>query len=261
METAYTNRDQRILFMKLGVFCIACSLLLAALGCNSIRTTVLDRSEDDRLQKNRPTTSLKGIPVMLKVPTHMEITVYERSFFYQTKQSNRLVAVDCNEMPTRFVKTNVAKTEKMFLVDPKRAAAGITEYGFKFQGGEEGKSAAGHGYLSQANYKVQDETLTQAASLVNSVAAALLTSPGTPGADPKSVMEAENGDAVPVHEIDRVVAFCRFDINSPTYDEDVRQFLNQYLNHCQSCQNLPQYGTPKADCKPKANADSKSKKG
>ena len=209
-------------------------------GCNSIRTTALDRSENGALSCSPQTSALKGVPVMLKVPTHIEVKVYQRDFWYQDTGSEKLVLVP-NQLQTRYVKTEVKETEQMFLVDPKRPAAGTGIYGFTFSSSGQNASSPGHGYLTGIQYKADDETLLKSASLVNSIAAALLSPPpGNQGTKSNAVDRADKA-RIPTVSTDRLVKMKRFDLNSPSIDGEIKQFLDANLNNCNSCGTEPAY--------------------
>jgi len=105
-------------------------------GCSSIKTTVYDRLEDDTIVAN-PDQHLKGVPVSLKVPTHLELMVEERTF-WRVEGTEMIPVTSCR--PTRTVSHDIKYTEKIFLVDPVRPAAGPTgagavsnSYGFTFK--------------------------------------------------------------------------------------------------------------------------------
>lgn len=211
-------------------------------GCNSIRTTVLDRSEAGCLTSKPIAGHLKGVPVMVKVPTHVEVKVFQREFWYQDNDSDRLVPIK-NEIPTRYVNTDLKQTEQMFVVDPQRPAAGTGIYGFRFASGATSPQEGdlGKGYLRGIEYKSDDKTLTESAKLVNSIASFLLApGAGAPGTL-SSTQDLEFGQSVPIVSTDRLVSFRRFNINSPTIDADITTFLNEYLNNCQSCLEPPVY--------------------
>ena len=60
-------------------------IVLVVSGCTSFRTTVLQRGSDHRMYPNVPCAKTKGLPVKLKVPSHVEVTVKESFFIQATK--------------------------------------------------------------------------------------------------------------------------------------------------------------------------------
>lgn len=215
---------------------IAWMCVMLFVGCSSIRTSMWTRAEDDNLLPDG-TRALKGMPVMLKVPSHIEIKVIETLYAAHDPDQHQIQVVKLDR-PDLKVDAQLKYTEKMFLVDPQRVGAGTGEYGFGFAPGSGGTAipsqlgdntdTAGHGYLHSANYKADDQTITASASLLASV---LSFAPA--GARSSSVPQQMN-----LATIDRVVAFRRFDLGSPTVDEEVFAFLEEHVNHCHSCANV-----------------------
>jgi hypothetical protein len=64
-----------------SVFLLACT----AMGCTSFRTTSLYRFANDSLAPQRTNKKLKGLPVKLKVPSHVSVVVYEQQVILGTK--------------------------------------------------------------------------------------------------------------------------------------------------------------------------------
>lgn len=234
--TKFTRKESG---MKKLLTLIALTVVIGS-GCNSIRTTALDRSENGALSCAPESSALKGVPVMLRVPTHIEVKIYQRDFWYQNTGSNKLVLVP-NQLQSRYVKTEIKRTEQMFVVDPKRPAAGTGTYGFTFSSAGENSPNPGHGYLTGIQYKADDETLLKSASLVNSIASALLApTPASPGTN-SSALKRANEAEIPTVSTDRLIKMKRFDLNSPSIDSDIKGFLDANLNNCNSCANEPAY--------------------
>ncbi|QDV19326.1 hypothetical protein Pan153_39910 [Gimesia panareensis] len=231
--------------------CITAALLLAlSTGCGSIKTTAFDRLEDDTLIAN-PDQHLKGVPVTLKVPTHLKLTIEEKSFW--RVEGSQLVPVATSRI-TRDVTPEVQYTEKVFLVDPVRPAAGESGYGFTFMSDNSDPQSAekysGSGQLKGLNYKITDTTITESASLLAKSLNFVNAFPGTKPKGQKNSAKAFGGGNEEVMELNviqttRVVAWSQFDINSEYFEEDVMGFLNKHLND-KSCEP----GSPvAANCK------------
>ncbi len=207
-------------------FAITGLLILGSFGCNSIKTTPLDRQEGGHLCVAHE-APLQGLPVMLRVPTHLDVTIEEVKYWYPNNGVLAEVESDGSASNTgRHVITKVAETEKMFLVDPKRVASGTGIYGFSFA-----EASPGKGYLSGTSYEAVDTTISESAALVRGLAKAFATSDSNDDT-------AESG----LITTTRTVAFRKFDLNSPTIEDDVRSFCHLYLNGCQgSCNTQPAY--------------------
>ncbi len=52
-------------------------LVIVFSGCTSFRTTVLQRFSNDSVKPQKTNQKLKGLPVKLKVPSHLLVTIYE----------------------------------------------------------------------------------------------------------------------------------------------------------------------------------------
>ena len=201
------------------------AVLLTATGCSSFRTSAVDRVENDMLVVN-PDCPMKGVPVSLRVPSHLELCVVETTYWEKVDEAGKKPTLaplhTCR--PTRSVSHDICYTEKIFLVDPVRPGAGLQNYGFEFQssGDAAKKEDAGKGYLKNVTYMADDRTITESASLLaNSLGLinALQTSANAPNQNTANLVST-----------DRTVAFGRFDINSPTYEMDVAAFLDCYVN-------------------------------
>ncbi|QDU05507.1 hypothetical protein V6x_52440 [Gimesia chilikensis] len=206
---------------------IGCTLILLA-GCSSFSTTAIDRTEDDTIVVN-PTKPIKGIPVAIRVPTHLELSIIETTYWEKKtspKTKPSLERLDTCRA-TRTVLHNIKETEKIFVVDPMKPGAGTQSYGFEFQsnGTDAEESSQGKGYLKNVKYKIDDTTITESAKLLRTVMdtipSALLT-----GAND---VDQNTSDLI---STDCTVAFQRFDINSPSFEYDVAEFLDTHLNCC-----------------------------
>ena len=217
----------RLIFLLMAVF------VVAGLGCGSIRTTPLDRSAGGHLSQDCE-APLKGVPVMLRVPTHLDVTIEEVAYWYPSKNGELgPVEMDDSLGTGRHVITEIKEIEKMFLVDPKRVASGSGRYGFSFAGQADD---AGKGYLNGSSYEAVDTTLSQSAALARAVVANFKS------ANKNDLAVADEAGLVTTT---RTVAYRKFDLNSPTIEGDVRAFCDLYLNGCQiGCADEPAYPQP-----------------
>lgn len=201
-------------------------LLIAACcsGCSSIRTTIVDRTENDCLVVN-PNCPLKGIPVSLRVPTHLELRVIEVTHWQKkiVPGESPTLAPLSSCRPTRLVEHNVCETEKIFLVDPVKPLAGSNKFGFTFKSNaDDGEAAAGKGYLDEVNYTIDDESIKKSGELAaNTIGLlnALQVSASQAQATTSQLVTTE-----------RAVAFARFDLDSPSFEGDVASFLDTHIN-------------------------------
>lgn len=225
----------RLLATGLGLWC------LVSVGCTSIKTTVLDRREGGHLTKN-PDLPLKGVPVMLRVPTHVDVTIEQVD--YWTADDNGDLKLISENVPSRHVSAEIKHTEKMFLVDPKRVASGSGIYGFTFDAEGDG---AGHGYLQGASYEAVDTTLQESAALISTIAS--VAGRTTSRSELKMAEESQ------VITTTRTIAYRKFDINACSIEDDIRGFVNLYLNDCHAgcCQSNVRYSDG-VDCGPSSKS-------
>jgi len=213
-------------------------LLVLLVGCKSFRTAAIDRSEIDCLIVN-PDQPMNGVPVTLRVPTHLELNVIETTYWEKRDRSNHkptLVPVSTCR-PTRKVEHRVCYTERVFLVDPARPAAGTQSYGFTFKSKHsDSADDAGKGYLDKVAYKIDDRTITETASRLT---------------DSLSLISGFNvsaNRALPnrgnLVATSRTVAFARFDINSASFESDVEAFLDIHVNQPLACTRCPEVCEP-----------------
>lgn len=211
-------------------------------GCSSIKTTAYDRLEDDTLIAN-PDQHLKGVPVSLRVPTHLELTVEEKTF-WRAEGTELIPVTSCR--CTRTVSHEVKYTEKVFLVDPVRPGAGprgdvaSNSYGFSFQNDDltdaeikAGKAGdyehSGKGHLAGIHYHIQDETIVRSAELLAASLQFIKKFP-TKGKLSGYGEGNQNVQGLNLIQTTRVIAWSRFDLNSEHFEEDVMDFLNTYVN-------------------------------
>src|SRR3954465_10418293 len=100
-------------------FAVVC-ILLAVIGCTSMTSTMLTRDESNRFWTRKG--GLKGVPITLKVPTHVQLTVFERYFVVKDPNGHR----HRMQLPyvVRDFSSDFIYTEKIFTVDYKHPAAG-----------------------------------------------------------------------------------------------------------------------------------------
>lgn len=208
--------------------CVAVLLVISLGGCKSISSTPLNRHDNDSYTRNVDPTRermqarpFKGIPITLKVPTHLEVSIVETYYIYNNAKSDEPVSLtEFGSSPGNrnlSVSANIVETNKVFTVDFKRPASGSLSYNATL--GEDQ-------YFDSITNTIVDTTITDVTNAITSIAP--LLGVGTSAA-PEFV-----GDQIKDNVIvaNRVVAFQRFDINACDFEEQVRIFLDQHLNAC-----------------------------
>jgi hypothetical protein len=216
--------------------------LFGSLGCRSISSTIMDRTPSDNLvsESNGERCYLdqgapyRGIPVVVQVPTHVDITINETLLFtdmpdpsgggrtlVQLKPSKRQIGVDAS----------IKKSDKLFFVDFKRPAGGTMDYTIDYG---DGKSQ----YFKSIKYKVVDETISDinsALTTVFSTTATKSTSKANASPSRKPATENDPASGPILSSTTRTLAWKRFDINEPDFEQQLTDFVNLHVNDCNEC--------------------------
>ncbi|MBM3999785.1 MAG: hypothetical protein FJ297_09655 [Planctomycetes bacterium] len=199
------------------VVAVGCAIGCSA-GCTSIRSVMLHRNEcNTGWQKTR---HLPGVPITLKVPTHLQVTVVEKHYLARDDKQ-QFVRIDL-PIPIRKVYTEFRYTERIFTVDFKRPASGLLDLDVTFRDDDQ--------YFKRVKQKVVDETIEDVAKLVESIA---------PGGLIGGVGTASKGAGDDLREIESVVAVNLFEIEDPNFEIQVTEFLNCHLNRAHDAWVMP----------------------
>lgn len=220
---------------------VAVAMLGTLTGCSAIRTEMWTRDQNDYLHPDsqcNPNSKehLNGIPVMLKVPSHLDVRIVETIYAKHDPTKGQLDVVSFDR-PHLNVEYETKYTEKMFFVDPKRVGAGSGSYGFTFAAAAAAGAAGitdsnkeapeGHGYLSSNKYKADDQTIVQSSVLLSTL---IGLKSGT-----NETAESNLASKMDLIQTTRLVAYRRFDLGTPCVDQEVAAFLDQHMNCCHSC--------------------------
>ena len=203
--------------MRASLLCLI--ILLATSGCTSFKTTIMQRASDSRLYPNQPCALTTGIPVKLKVPTHVEVTVKETYFIEKSEDAGtkrtvyrELPIKDTKSCPINplYVTTKVIYTDKVFTVDFRRPAGGtftLSETSFDSEQ-----------YFANLKAAYTEKTLED-------IGTALTTLKTIPGIG--SSGETKGNVNLSVGE--RQVASMRFDISELGWEDCLNEFVSQHL--------------------------------
>lgn len=239
-------------------------VLLGALcqGCASLKSTAIARLDSNNFVglsngapcpvsgQNRP---FKGVPITLEVPTHLDVYVTETFYLYKGLKydgdGNAVGPAPLKEASAACCRRNlnlqadIVKTKKVFTVDFKRPAAGSLGYTADFTDQQ---------YFSKIQSEIDDNTIIEVADAINRVIpafASLTAGTGTPSQGIGSQLQSK------VIRGTRVVAYNRFDINSPDFEQQLEAFVNLHLNDCHGCPK-PVFGEIEASPLGRLNASS-----
>ncbi len=205
---------------------------LIATGCRSTNSFFMTRFDSDQLAASSNghlgihdnAKPFKGVPITLKVPTHVDITVRETIYL----DIKTLDPVITERRSLNAIATTVY-SDKLFSVDPKRAAAGQTDYTLDMNDKHPEKDQ--RQYFKSVAQKITDDTIKDVTKALDSILP-LLAPKKAPGASSFADEPIVTGEILEVY---RDVAWRRFDISSPDFEEQVRLFVEEHMNSCHSC--------------------------
>ena len=216
--------------------CLAICVVALTVGCTSISSTMLNRLDSDDfvgnsngdLKKHCKARPFKGIPITLRVPTHVDVAVREKVRFSKDGDSIALLRTGNRHL---FVETDLIYTDKVFTVDIKRPAAGTANYTLDFGEGENAQ------YFKQLQSTIVDETIQDITTAIDTVtSAAFETGEDDDDKDKKA--------PVTFFSLDRTVAWKRFDVDAVDFEQAIATFVEQHMNGCSTCLNNQANDTP-----------------
>jgi hypothetical protein len=211
-------------FYRAGAIVLAVASI--SVGCRSTSSTFMSRFDNDRVAGNsngerglhENAKPFKGIPVTMKVPTHLDVKISET--VYLDPATLKMIPTERRNLVAT---TEIIKSDKIFAVDPKKAAAGNTKYSFKLK----------DGYYTQVKQHVEDKTINDVNTALGQLLPLLATKSAPTGKGTNRFFEGDSlGSPVPK---ERVVALKRFDLNSVNVEDQVKQFVDHHMNDCNSC--------------------------
>ena len=214
--------------MKKLIYSTVAIAVLTASGCTSFSTTPITRHDSNAVSadsngdprwfcRSRP---YKGIPIKVKVITHTDVFIDED--FMLTK-GEKYESWKEEKLEHKFlsVRAEPVTTDQIVISDFKRPASGIIDLTVDFN----------DGYLSKIDSKVTDTTITDSAQLL----ATIISKSGVPlgGKALRSTQRTAWKK--------RTVAYQRFDISAPDYEEQLDAFISHHMNNCNQCSGYPTY--------------------
>jgi hypothetical protein len=191
------------------ILCSAC--LILSLGCTSITSRLMTRDSTNTYWEE---TKLRGIPITLKVPTHLKVYVYDKHYLEFANNDSSVVQPVELDVPIRDFASEFMYTEKIFTVDFKRPAAGAFNLRLAMNNEQ---------YFSQIQHDVTDQTIADVTTLLGDILkpakGATLAGAPSGGVNPPNVSEVKS-----------LVAVRIFELADPCFQAQVTEFLNCHLN-------------------------------
>lgn len=225
------SKDGTMYKTSLIALTVICLAACASAGCRSFSSTPITRdvsgveSGDSNGNRGRfagGARLYKGTPVKLRVQTHSDVFIEEE---YQVRAAS--VVTPRADLQKRYysVRTEPVIGEKIVFVDFKRPAGGLLDMDFEYSEAQ---------YFKAINSKIDDDTIEDTAGFAKKLAELV-----TPTSEDSESQEDRGG--TDIEDVKRIVAYKRFDINDCDYEQQVQQFVNQYLNDCDGCGQQPIY--------------------
>ncbi len=190
-----------------GLKVIAVAGLAAILGMTGCASAVSTHVTPDPEKCGWRKKRLEGVPITVKVPTHLEIQVVERCYL-NSDGSKSVIS------PARFVNVNVREKDQVFTVDAVRPASGTLNYLATFQGQ----------YFKTFNSKVEDKTIQSITDAITGITGELGKLPKA-----KSTGFSKSADDAKIPYVESLVAVREFDVHDPNLECEVRDFLHTYI--------------------------------
>ena len=209
-------------------------------GCTTVTSTMLNRTDNDVFvgnsngepNANCGATPFKGIPITVKVPTHLDVTISETYYLTvgKVKRADGTFVDELMEIPVKHrnldVDADLVETDKLFTVDFPRPGSGTLDYKLDF--GQDGDSYPQ--YFKQIKNKIVDDTIKDVSMAVESVIPKLASLTGAGSFDASDELKKQMVVG------NRVVAWRRFDISAPDFEWQVKCFVQKHVNNCNECE-------------------------
>ncbi len=196
--------------VHLGMGCIVASLV----GCTSVHSTSLETVDGFTWMKQKA----KGIPTTLRVPSQIKIVIKGTTWLdADTGLSKPLINNHGKPMVTA-VDHEIIYDDKIFLVDPKRPAAGTLKLGLTF---------SDRGGITGYNSDIDDQLVEVLASELNSALSTIIGGflPGGGDGAGESAQDITGNKL-----IDIILASAVFDVDDPMLEHNIMEFLNSVIN-------------------------------
>jgi hypothetical protein len=177
------------------------AIAVCSTGCTTTRSMPLERNDANQLHPSMP-HAVHGVPLTIRVPTHVDVYIYEKIYFQQIDGALRQVPL---KRPAVWVDLQTIETDQVVTVDWKRPFSGTLAYSAKFGSDQ---------YFDALGATITDTTIQDVTAAVEAVAAF----PTFASAKQPNWLED-----------DRLVAYRRFDLDACDVEASVVEFVQSHL--------------------------------
>ncbi|HQR42864.1 MAG TPA: hypothetical protein PLX97_09270 [Gemmatales bacterium] len=190
-------------------------------GCTSI---VSHHVTKDTAGCLNDTKQLRGIPVTIKVPYQLQVTITESNYLKVDGDKTELIRSNNEKKPlfTRNITMKVIDKDQVVTVDQVRPAAGKLE-SLVGAPSKDGGNTIHDQFFTRMGGKITDNTIQEIDAGINRIFNAATKLNVAMAASTKKLV-SENK----IITVDSVVAVQVFDVHSPCLEDQVRAFLEQH---------------------------------
>ncbi len=192
------------------------SVLCGTSGCTSFRTTIVQSTSNGTIIPNAPVDQARGIPVKLKVPSHVIVNIYETFFVQQNVDGGlpseiHMISFGGQRIRSLNLDTSVEYTDKVFTVDFRRPAGGLLGISKLEFDSEQ--------YFRKIEAAYEERTLADINTAIGNISDAISSSTSLPKSGEKNSLAFEN----------RLIATQRFDLSEPDWETQLKCFVDFHL--------------------------------
>jgi hypothetical protein len=185
-------------------------------GCTSFRTTIVQSTSNGTIIPNAPVDKARGIPVKLKVPSHVIVNIYE-TFFVQKNADDaipseiQIISFAGQRIRSLNLETSIEYTDKVFTVDFRRPAGGLLGISKLEFDSEQ--------YFRKIEAAYEERTLADINTAIGNISDAISSGTSLPKSGEKNSLAFEN----------RLIATQRFDLSQPDWETQLQCFVDLHL--------------------------------
>ncbi len=210
---------------NLGVFLGLSTIAMT--GCSSFCSSILGRGGDGKFSGRNIVTRSAGIPMKVKVPTHIEAKIVEKFFVDETKG----VAVVPENARILDVQTSKVYSDQVVMVDIPRPFSGTLDMS------SDGIKLDSDGYLTQIGATFKDTTIKDITKVLESDVTKIIQTEAKSKVrlddepDEEGEEEDRSNTVVLTPQL-RVVAVERFDISNPGWQSAMNDWIERHMGNC-----------------------------